>query len=177
MSIQLTPFQTTLGCIPVGYVYLIELKLTNISPTPEKIKIFCHKPKDEPNNLIYNYTSILLAPGMGKTIKLELHADHEKTSKYVLEVLSASGDKLKKTLTFFIVKSIQYKSIRNALSLVRKRCYHDCVRILRRVHSMESTFTNSTFSTALITDADLEVFPFFAAIKLIVYTFHSILMC
>jgi hypothetical protein len=159
MPLQIFPQVTALGCIPVGYIYSIKMKVTNLSPYPEKLKISCTQPSGEPNILKLSYLPVSLAPGMSKSVQMELHATIEKTSKYEILILQESMGKIVKDLTFFVVDIAQYRSLSNNLSAVNKKPYEDCVTIVGKVPTNEESLINKsqTFSTALIADDEMEV--------------------
>ena len=159
-GLQVLPFATAMGCIPVGYIYSIKLKVTNMTPYPEKLKIFCEQPADEPNQIKHNYMPVSLAPGMSKNIQLELHASVEKTAKFEVVILQQSMDRIVKEITFFIVEPQQYKSVSDTLAAANKRPYQDCVAIVGKIAPKEEpslTNKSQTFSTALIGDDEMEV--------------------
>ena len=159
MPLQIVPDVKAMGCVPTGYIYSIKLKVTNLSPYPEKIKILYTQPNDEPNILKHSYMPASLAPGMGKTIQMELHATVEKTSKYQIVIKQETNQEIIKELVFFVVDPIMYKNISNTLAVADRRPYESCVTIVGKVPSNENSLANKslTFSTALITDDDMEV--------------------
>lgn len=159
-GLQVLPFANILGCVPVGYIYSIKLKVTNMSPLPEKLKISCNQPLDEPNQMKHSYMPVSLAPGMSKVVQLELHATAERTARYEVIILQENMERLAKELVFFIVDPAQYKSVSNTLSAANKRPYVDCVSIVGKITAKdESSLTNKsqTISTALIGDDEMEV--------------------
>ena len=158
--IQVVPFTSTFGCIPVGFIYSIKLKVTNTSPYPEKLKISCEQPNDEPNEIKHKYMPVSLAPGMSKIVQLELHATVEKTSTYEVVILQENMETLVKTVKLFVMDPQQYKSVSNSLSAVNKRPYEDCVTIVGKITPKDETSLinkSQTFSTALIGNDEMEV--------------------
>ena len=157
-AIQFSPDVPVFGCVPAGYHYKLYIKLTNVSPTPEKLKISCVKGEDEPNIIRFNYLPILLAPGMAKTIVIELDGVYEKTSKYELFVTLSDKTRLRREITVHIINEAKYKTLASGLRVMNRKPYTDGIVVVGRLESEESKSDAGTlFSTALIDDDDMEV--------------------
>lgn len=130
-----------------------------MSPYPQKLKISCDQPPEEPNQMKHNYMPVALAPGMSRAIQLELHATVVKTARYEIIILQESMERIVKEIKFFICDPLQYKTISNSLSMANKLPYEDCVTIVGTIASKEEpSLTNKSepFSTALIGDDEME---------------------
>ena len=156
-AINFSPDIPEFGCVPIGYSYKLFIKLTNVSPMPEKLKVSCEPVDGETNPLRFNYLPLLLAAGMHKTLMFEFDAVHEKTSKYNLYVTTANK-KLFRQLEIHVLSEPRFRTLTNGLRVLNKKAYSDNV-VVASVFSCEenTSMAQSMFSTAMMADEDLEV--------------------
>jgi hypothetical protein len=157
-AIQFSPDVPIFGCVPSGYHYKLYIKLTNVSPIPEKLKISCVRGDDEPNVIRFNYLPILLAPGMAKTIMIELDGVYERTSKYELYVTLSDRTRLRREIVVHVIDEMKYKTLASGLRVMNRKPYTDGIVVAGRLESADNLSDADTlFSTALIDDDDIEV--------------------
>ncbi len=156
--IDFSPDIPEFGCVPAGYSYKLFIKLINVSPLPEKLKVSCEPVEGETNPLRFNYLPLLLAAGMHKTLMFEFDALNEKTSKYNLYVMT-STKQLFRQLEIHVLSEPRFRILNNGLRVLNKKAYSDNVAVASTLTSEENaSMAQSMFSTAMMADEDLEVF-------------------
>jgi len=173
---HITPDYLSFGCVCQGFIYELNMNVTNKSLRPMHIRVSCISYKGEKNRLKSNFEPKKVAPGMSINIVLEYHADYPTTSNFEIKVARGINEEtITKNVSAYVVPMDIFKNIAKSLQLQKKSLYRNGVKpvgttntivldeksILSRSTSSPTqgfAATASILSEALMDEDDIEEF-------------------
>lgn len=159
-AITITPDDPTFGCVRAGFIYTLRVRVTNVSPLPQRVKVMCQTVDGETNTFIFKYLPVMLASGIAQTLEIGFHALEPRTSKCNFIIMLENRSKITRMLTVYVMNDADYKILNDALRRRGEQSYRNGIEVVGRLPQAGSIMleeNESLFSTALIPEEEMEV--------------------
>mmetsp|Transcript_8092 Transcript_8092/g.8116 ORF Transcript_8092/g.8116 Transcript_8092/m.8116 type:complete len:206 (+) Transcript_8092:145-762(+) len=121
--ITMSPTNLDFGCVAQGFIYNLDVLITNSGTKPQRIKVTCVKRKgSDVNNVTASSISQQFASGMTAAVKIELRAETSAGSSLYEVIITAEHDQaeIRAMVTSLIIPMEIFKYFAKSLILQKR---------------------------------------------------------
>lgn len=149
-SVSILPDVLSFGCICQGFVYQLNVTISNKCGRPQYFRVICKSRESEQNIIKSIFTSRSVAPGLSISLILELKAVCAMKSVFELNVVGSDNLSItnKKEVSAFVVPLDVFKHVTKAWRLQKKNIYRHGVKPVSTTQPVEEISLISTGITS-----------------------------